>query len=194
MIRVRCGGPELPEYAVGRLPVERTRAWDRHLVTCQHCVVAVSQERRLQVRLSSGPAVSRNLHAQLLAMACRELGGPESARGVPRPAASMAPLPLMAPSAPPAHRSILRSVVLASTVAGLGATAVWTLGVAVRTNPTSQDVHPAAVLHTAKPVAPGANSPLTDRRSTVLPASWTGAGVPVLHPDNDSIDRAESTP
>jgi anti-sigma factor RsiW len=142
--RVRCGGPELPEYAVGRLPVDRTRAWDRHLVTCRACLSEVTHERQLQARLASMPAPSSDLRTQLLALAARELGPqslpstrpsgqrPQPGPGprVPEPPRRGVPLVVMAPSDPPAHRSVLRAVVLASTVAGLGVTAAWSLSVA----------------------------------------------------------------
>ncbi len=190
MSGVRCGGPELPEYAGGRLPLDRTRAWDRHLVSCRCCLDEVAQERRLQASLAFGPVPSSDLRSQLLALAARELGpqppAVDAAVGlppIPTPPRRGAPLVVMAPTDPPAHRSVLRAVVLASTVAGLGVTAAWSLSVAGRAAGPLPTTTVPAVATVRSPSAP----------ATVVSVQWrlSRPSGPSITP---SSGTAESTP
>ncbi len=125
-LRVRCLGDELPEYAAGRLPLERQWAWDRHLVACQVCGHAVAQERRLRSALAGAPSMPGDLRSTLLA-----LGSSLGDEAAPRPAATTQPRPLalLAPSAPPCHRSPLRATIVAAAAAGVAGAAAWSLTV-----------------------------------------------------------------
>ncbi len=146
-MRVRCLGDELPEYAAGRLSVDRQWAWDRHLVACQVCAHAVAQERRLRSVLAGAPSMPGDLRSSLLALG-RDLA---SRTGDPAAVAHPSPLALLAPSAPPCHRSALRATVVAAAAAGVSAAAAWSLtvigspavartGVATTTVPAVQPV------------------------------------------------------
>ena len=153
-MRVRCLGDELPEYAAGRLSVDRQWAWDRHLVACQVCGHAVAQERRLRRVLAGAPSMPGDLRSSLLA-----LGSDPSARAgerasIPHPS----PLALLAPSAPPCHRSALRATVVAAAAAGVSAAAAWSLTVigspaVVRTGVATTTV--PAVQPVTAPTSPG---------------------------------------
>lgn len=125
----RCRLDELPDYVSGQLTAQRTLEWDRHLIACVTCQHAVAGERRLQTLLAAGcPSMSGSLHAQLVALAS----------SVPAPALAdvghrsgpYAPLEMVAPSAPPAHRSPLKSAALATAAAGATAAVAWTLTLA----------------------------------------------------------------
>ena len=207
MSQVRCGGPEIAEYAVGRLPLARLRAWDRHLVTCRHCGARVEEERRLHAALMAVPVPSRDLRVHLLSLAGPGLvtAGPES-RPAPRaPGGRSAVLPsahlaLMAPSAPAAHRSVRRPLAMAVSVAGLGATAVWTLAL-VGAPVVDHAPAPARVV-----VAPlerperdqsiseeRTNSPVKDL-PLVRQAGWGTPTSPRTGTRAPWTDRAESTP
>ena len=125
-MRVRCLGDELPEYAAGRLPLDRQWAWDRHLVACQLCAHAVAQERRLRSVLAGAPSMPGDLRSSLLALGS-SLATPATDR--PTTAHHRPPLALLAPSAPPCHRSALRATVIAAAAAGVSAAAAWSLTV-----------------------------------------------------------------
>ena len=124
-MRVRCLGDEMSDYAAGRLPLDRQWAWDRHLVACRVCAHAVDAERRLRSALAGAPSMPGDLRSALLA-----LGTAMAADAGPRPvpAAMQDPLRLLAPSAPPCHRSPLRATVVAAAAAGVSAAAAWSLG------------------------------------------------------------------
>lgn len=124
--RVRCLDDELTEYAAGRLPLHRQWAWDRHLVACRTCGHALAQERRLTSALAGGPTMPGDLRSTLLA-----LGTTMAAELSPRPVTPVRqdPLRLLAPSAPPCHRSPLRATVVAAAAAGVSAAAAWSLTV-----------------------------------------------------------------
>ena len=157
-MRVRCLGDELPEYAAGRLSLERQWAWDRHLVACQVCAHAVAQERRLRSVLAGAPSMPGDLRSSLLA-----LGSTLAAASATEPATNAhhrPPLVLLAPGAPPCHRSALRATVIAAAAAGVSAAAAWSLTIigaptAVRpglgTTTTVPAVQPAAAPTTASP-------------------------------------------
>jgi len=123
--RVQCLDDELTEYAAGRLPLNRQWAWDRHLVTCQVCGHAVDQERRLRSALAGAPTMPGDLRTTLLAL------GSTMAADLPRtstpPSPAPDPLRLLAPGAPPCHRSPLRATVIAAAAAGISAAAAWSL-------------------------------------------------------------------
>ncbi len=121
---VRCRPDEIPDYVSGQLSPQRTDAWDRHLISCVGCQHAVAGERRLQTLLASGcPSMPGSLHAQLVALAS-SMTGPAMAQTGER-----APLEMVPPSAPPAHRSPLRSAALATAAAGATAAVAWSLTV-----------------------------------------------------------------
>ncbi|GIL37552.1 anti-sigma factor [Phycicoccus sp. DTK01] len=123
---VQCLGDELSEYAAGRLGASREQAWDRHLVACEMCRHAVGQERRLRAALAGAPSMPGDLRVTLLALA-RDLEPP--ATSAPAATAGPDPLRLLAPSAPPCHRSALRATVVAAAAAGVSAAAAWSLTV-----------------------------------------------------------------
>ncbi|MBD3784955.1 MAG: hypothetical protein IE926_18730, partial [Micrococcales bacterium] len=108
---VRCLDDELSEYVADRLPERRAAAWDHHLVACELCRHAADQERRLRVALAGAPSMPGDLRTTLLALG-RDLEVPA------RTAAGPEPLPLLAPGAPPCHRSALRATVVAAAAAG----------------------------------------------------------------------------
>jgi hypothetical protein len=124
-LRVRCLGDELPEYAAGRLPLERQWAWDRHLVACQVCGHAVAQERRLRSALAGAPSMPGDLRTTLLALGSRLGEHAPSPATTPQPR----PLALLAPSAPACHRSPLRATIVAAAAAGVAGAAAWSLTV-----------------------------------------------------------------
>ena len=150
--RVRCLDDELTEYAAGRLPLHRQWAWDRHLVACQTCCHAVAQERRLNSALAGAPTMPGDLRSTLLA-----LGATMAAELAPRatPVARQDPLRLLAPSAPPCHRSPLRATVVAAAAAGVSAAAAWSLTVV----PAPATVRPALAT-TASPVVSPTAAPV----------------------------------
>lgn len=120
-----CRLDELPDYVSGKLSAQRTLDWDRHLISCVNCQHAVAGERRLQTLLASGcPSMPGTLHAQLVALAT-SMTGPAMAQTSER-----APLEMVPPSAPPVHRSPLRSAALATAAAGATAAVAWTLTIA----------------------------------------------------------------
>lgn len=157
----RCRLDELPDYVSGQLSPQRTLEWDRHLITCVGCQHAVAGERRLQSLLSAGcPSMSGSLHAQLVALASSMPSPPPAAEPAGRSRA-YAPLEMIAPSAPPAHRSPLKSAALATAAAGATAAVAWTLTLA----------GPGAVSTTVSSV--GGPSPSV--RPTLSPGATTGA-------------------
>ncbi|KGN39627.1 hypothetical protein [Knoellia subterranea] len=126
----RCRLDELPDYVSGQLSVQRTDAWDRHLIACVACQHAVAGERRLQSLLATGcPSMPGSLHAQLVALAS-SMTGPAMAQTSERAPRERAPLEMVPPSAPPVHRSPLRSAAIATAAAGATAAVAWTLTLA----------------------------------------------------------------
>jgi anti-sigma factor RsiW len=177
---VRCHDDDLSEYATGRLDADRSREWDRHLVACECCRREVAEERRLREALAGGPSMPGDLRASLLAMS-RDLSP------TPMPVVGPEPLTLLAPGAPPCHRSPLRATVVAAAAAGVSAAAAWSLTVGLvppRPAVTGQSlpvVSPAGA--STRPV--GANG-----ATAFVPVRWTmRTSAPVV------TDRqAESTP
>lgn len=181
-MRVRCGGDELTEYAAGRLPLERQWAWDRHLVACRACGQEVAQERRLRSALAGAPSMPGDLRSSLLA-----LGTALSAEVGPRPVpAAPDPLRLLAPTAPPCHRSALRATVIAAAAAGVSAAAAWSLTVV----PAPSGVRPGLATATLPATSP-ATAPA---RTTAAPVSFTSARTTSTVVVGRGGDRAQSTP
>lgn len=182
-MRVRCLGDELPEYAAGRLPVDRQWAWDRHLVACQVCGHAVAQERRLRSVLAGAPSMPGDLRSSLLA-----LGSDLASRAGERPAAPHPPaLALLAPSAPPCHRSALRATVVAAAAAGVSAAAAWSLTVIG----SPAVVRPSVATSTAPAVQP-LSAPTTPSPGTGSAVASLGLSRPVVL--TRLGEQAESTP
>lgn len=120
---VRCLDDELSEYAAGRLPAARVRAWERHLAVCDLCACGLERERRLRAVLAGGPSMPGDLRSALMAM------GTALSHEPLRTPTGPGPLPLLAPGAPPCHRSPLRATVVAAAAAGVSAAAAWSLTV-----------------------------------------------------------------
>ncbi|KRE61161.1 hypothetical protein [Nostocoides sp. Soil756] len=177
---VRCGDADLSEYAAGRLDAGRARDWDRHLVACQLCRREVAEERRLREALAGGPSMPGDLLASLLAMS-RDLSP------APMPAVGREPLALLAPGAPPCHRSPLRATVVAAAAAGVSAAAAWSLTVGlVPTRPAVTGQSPPVV----SPARATAGPVGTTGATAFVPVRWTmRTSAPVL-PER----QAESTP
>lgn len=68
MNRSRCLGDLVGDYVEAALPQSEQLSWDRHLVACTSCRGAADLERRVRATLRSGPAVSDELRAMLLAV------------------------------------------------------------------------------------------------------------------------------
>lgn len=181
-LRVRCLGDELTEYAAGRLPLERQWAWDRHLVACQVCAHGVAQERRLRSALAGAPSMPGDLRSSLIA-----LGAALATDLPPRAApAGHEALTLLAPSAPPCHRSALRATVVAAAAAGVSAAAAWSLTVV----PASSGVRPGLATATTPVISPAAAP--TRPASTPATAGQVAFTADVVLRRVD--ERAESTP
>jgi anti-sigma factor RsiW len=119
---LRCLDDELLEYAAGRLPESRVAVWQRHLAVCDLCTVGLERERRLQAALAGAPSMPGDLRTALMAM------GRSLDQQAPRPRGPE-PLALLAPGAPPCHRSPLRATAVAAAAVGLSAAAAWSLAV-----------------------------------------------------------------
>lgn len=165
----RCRLDELPDYVSGHLSAQRTLDWDRHLISCVNCQHAVAGERRLQTLLATGcPSMPGSLHAQLVALAS-SMTGPAMAQTSERAPLEMVPL-----SAPPAHRSPLRSAAVATAAAGATAAVAWTLTIAgpgvVTTTVTSVGGSSPSV----RPVV-GSPSPTSTLRVRTVSTGWTSS-------------------
>lgn len=171
----RCIGEELTDYAAGRLTAVRRNHWDLHLVTCQACRAAVSDERRLQqaLRLDS-VAVPDQLRSMLLAMAS---SGDVSAPSVPsapsgvRAAVNFTPLATLAPNAPAAHRSMLRPTLLATLAASAGAAAAIGLSIGSLSAPATQ------VRQNNRPPTPSVTVPAGSAVPVAYRPAWAVAGL-----------------
>lgn len=158
---IRCSLDEVPDYVSGHLSSQRASAWDRHLITCVGCQRAVAEERRLQALLSSGcPSMPGSLHAQLVALAS-SMTGPAMAQ-----ASERAPLEMVAPSAPPVHRSPLRSAALATAAAGATAAVAWTL-----------TITGTGSMSSVASVTPSGKASPTARPSTGAASAGVGSGL-----------------
>ena len=182
-MRVRCLGEELPEYAAGRLSLERQWAWDRHLVACQVCAHAVAQERRLRSVLAGAPSMPGDLRSSLLALGS-SLASPATERATTAP--DRRPLVLLSPSAPPCHRSALRATVIAAAAAGVSAAAAWSLTIIGA--PTA--VRPLGT--TTVPAVQPAAAPTTPSPATSSGVASLGLSRPVVVARLGQ--QAESTP
>lgn len=117
---------ELADYAAGRLRSAQSAAWQAHLACCARCRFTLAEEERVRTLLAVGPPpMPGGLQATLLALADSvgsvriPLTAPVSQSG------SWTPLPVALPGAPPAHRSAVRSALMATAVAVAGLAAVW---------------------------------------------------------------------
>ncbi len=191
--RLACLGGELPEYAAGRLPDARMRVWDRHLVSCIGCAQAVAEERRLQAVLAEGiPSLPASLHGALLAMSAHSQTSGGQVPPTSSPLPPVRPLLTLAPTAPPCHRSVLRSAVIAAVAASAGAAAAWSLGVSGSV-PNVIVTRPVAGSPATQPSGGGSAA------SGLAEAGWTGVVVSFLGPATPTVEprgvrRAQSTP
>ncbi len=181
--RLTCQSRELPDYAGGRLSAERTAAWDLHLVACHDCGAAVAEERRLQAVLSGAPSLPGSLRGQLLALGAADSAG---APDVPDAPADLARLTTLAPTAPPVHRSVLRSAVCAAAAAGASAAAAWSLGMAGATPITT--VRSTVLLQAPASVPRG----LSAGAATAQLVSLGGRSATTV--ERGAAIRAQSTP
>lgn len=167
---VRCRLDEIPDYVSGQLSPQRTDAWDRHLITCVGCQHAVAAERRLQSLLASAcPSMPGSLHAQLVALAS-SMTGPAMAQTSER-----APLEMVPPSAPPAHRSPLRSAALATAAAGATAAVAWSLTV-TGTGALATSVTPVGGSSpSVRPTVNGPSLPAGATRTRTVSTGWTNS-------------------
>lgn len=156
----RCLGDEISEYAAGRLDPRAARQVDLHLVACQSCRMGVDQERRLQLAFTSGaPAVPADLRSTLLSLAASAAASQEARAGLPQvprapmgmPSLPPAALPVVAPGAPALHRSVLRSAVIATAVAGASAAAAFGLTITTTQAVSSGGGRPAAPISSPTP-------------------------------------------
>ena len=189
-----CPPEDVADYLDGRLPVSRTQAWDRHLITCTSCLARVQSERRLHAAMRDCVRPDGALHRSLLAMG-QMTSSPAPAVGDHAP--SRAPweanvqredLTVLSPGAPACHRSAARAVLLATVAAGAAGAAAWSVGVAS----VPVDGTRAPAVTPARPaVAPGgpASGPTSSAPSGV--AAFVSVRVG-LHPPAGG--KAQSTP
>ncbi len=176
---VRCLDDELFDYAAGRLPAPRVTVWQRHLAVCDLCSVGLERERRLRAALAGAPSRPGDLRDTRMARG-RALEPPRA----PEPVAPA--LALLAPGAPPCHRSPLRATVVAAAAVGVSAAAAWSL--TVMGSPSDRGAVPRPVTRDAAstPVA----SPSTVSGGLVAAVRWTPVGSALFA----SGQQAESTP
>lgn len=166
----RCRLDEIPDYVSGMLSPQHTDAWDRHLITCVGCQHAVGAERRLQSLLATAsPSMPGSLHAQLVALAS-SMTGPVVAKTSER-----APLEMVPPSAPPAHRSPLRSAALATAAAGATAAVAWSLTVTGTGTLTSSVSPVGGSTPSVRPTAGSPSVPTGAPRARVVSTGWTSS-------------------
>jgi hypothetical protein len=176
--RVHCLDDELFEYAAGRLAASRIVVWQRHLAVCDLCAVALERERRLRAALAGAPSMPGDLRNTLMAMGS---GAGAQTAATPRPE----PLALLAPSAPPCHRSPLRATVVATAAAGVSAAAAWSLTVIG----TPADLGSAPAVPTVATSAAASPTPVPNA-SGAAAARWVPAGTALFVPG----EQAQSTP
>ncbi len=175
---VRCLDDELFEYAAGRLPAPRVTVWQRHLAVCDLCAVGLERERRLRAALAGAPSMPGDLRNTLMAMG----------RALDQPAAHPPAVPglaLLAPGAPPCHRSPLRATVVAAAAVGISAAAAWSL--TVMGAPADRGAVPRPVVRDATTPTP---SPTTIAGGGATGVRWTPVGTVLFAPGQ----QAESTP
>ncbi|MEP6799894.1 MAG: hypothetical protein ABI890_17180 [Lapillicoccus sp.] len=135
-------GLQVSAYADRRLDAHTLRDFDRHVVACQVCRHAADQERRLLASLRHGamPGLSEGLQSMLLGLAALP-PVPEAPRPlVVRPITR--PLPTVAPTSPPLHRSPRRAAMLAGFAASASAAAAIGLAAAAPTPALSAPTRP----------------------------------------------------
>lgn len=171
----RCLQDELPDYAAGRMSPTAAIAWDRHVAVCDRCLQAVAAERRLQQAMTGAPSMPAGLLASLMQLAAEPGAGavpppPAPSRRIPvgfhLVATAPAPLPTLSPSAPPMHRSPVRTALVVGFAVGASAAAAWGLagGSASLATNLGTSPQPATVIgHTIAPdtPAPVGGSPLS---------------------------------
>ncbi|MBP6995271.1 MAG: hypothetical protein KBB39_03915 [Phycicoccus sp.] len=195
-LRVTCGADELSEYAAGRLSPARVAAWDVHLQDCARCRYALAEEQWVRDRLAAGgPSMSGGLHSSLLALARSgpAVPVPTAEQRVPRPGTE--PLPVLSPTAPPAHRSALRSTAFAAAAVGASVAAAWSLGVVASTTAVAVTSDARLAPSTSAPTSP-ASSGAAGTTSAVLVGStirWQPT-APTPNPTPCLAKPAQSSP
>ena len=187
-------GDQLSAYVDRRMSAAVLYGWDRHVMICAVCRARVDEERRLLESLRSAPApgMSAELQAMLLSLAdggvldgSPAVTGPLGGRGrVPSAAQPIPVIPLAPPAArpdaatgssvpalPALHRSLRRSLVLATLAAGASASAAWTLGLSQPNVAASDRVEPARVADRAQAQNPGT------AWLGLAPGAWPTRGV-----------------
>lgn len=183
---VRCQGAELGEYAAGRLPADRARAWEHHLISCRVCDRALADERALLAALAGAPSMPGGLHGALLALAATVEAPPvpKAPESVLRLTGGGSTLTLVAPSAPATHRSALRCTVVAAAAAGASAAAAWSLTVLV-----APGIGPAVGSPASLATPSTRTSTVGTAPSSVLQAGWTRPSMSPI-----GLREAQSTP
>ncbi len=140
------------------------------------------EEQRLRAALAGGPPPPGSLRGALLAMATVPVPAPPTA-----PFEAVVPLVTLAPTAPPVHRSVLRSALLAAAAAGASAAAAWSLSLAGAPGTVT------TVRSTAFLPSPASSSGARAAGGTsALPASIVRPVAPAV--ESSATLRAESTP
>lgn len=193
-LRVTCGADELSEYAAGRLSAPRVAAWDAHLHECARCRYALAEEQWVRTRLSAGgPSMSGGLHSSLLALAASGPAIPEPTdeQRVPR---GVEPLPVLSPSAPPAHRSALRSTALAAAAVGASVAAAWSLGVVASTSAVAVTPDPRLAPSSSTTTVPAGGASTSSAALMGAMVGWHPA-MPTHDPAAPCVaDPAQSSP
>lgn len=157
-------------YVDRTLPAPLMHAYDRHLVCCGTCRSAADQERRIVAALRSDTDVPDSLRSVLLRLAAAPPAPVEppgtGAGDVPVPPVGFRmppgygrePVPIVAPSSPPLHRSPMRAAVVASIAAGASVAAAWSLAVMPQPAPASTRA-PAGLLPGGLTLRPASSSP-----------------------------------
>lgn len=125
-------------YVDRALPAPMLRAYDQHLVFCAVCRAMADQERRIVAALRADTGIPQSLRSSLMSLAV--VAVPTSTSGVPdvplapsrlrMPSGGLpAPVPTVAPTSPPLHRSPARAALVASLAAGASVAAAWGLAV-----------------------------------------------------------------
>ena len=211
MNRSRCLGDLVGDYVEAALPQSEQLSWDRHLVACTSCRGAADLERRVRATLRSGPAVSDELRAMLLAVSQEIPVAVPARRSAASAAADAAPsgarrggfdtavplawLPdsddetasasaahIFGPPVSRQHRSALRAALFATAAAGASVAAVWGMSVAPA---ASTSARVGSFDHLARPA--GARV-LPVGAATTAPAREFGAG------NGFDVKQAQSTP
>jgi hypothetical protein len=139
------------------------------------------EEQRLRAALAGGPPPPGSLRGALLAMATVPVPAPPTA-----PFEAVVPLVTLAPTAPPVHRSVLRSALLAAAAAGASAAAAWSLSLAGA--PGTVTVRSTAFL----PSPASSSGARAAGGTSALPASIVRPVAPAV--ESSATLRAESTP